>query len=148
MIPVDVLFYTLMVVAVVVLRRRRPDLDGPTGRSPTRCRSWSTSALAVLLVVDFVVLAPGTSGVGFLIVLAGIPVYFVWSRSASIGRGKELTMATVEEPATGSVTDLPARRRVDPAVGSSSPVAAPVHGRRILTRWPRPASSPKTSGSR
>lgn len=36
--------------------------------------------LAVLLVFDFIYLNPGTSGIGFLIVLAGIPVYLVWSR--------------------------------------------------------------------
>ena len=36
--------------------------------------------LAVLLVCDFIFLNPGTSGIGFLIVLAGIPVYLIWSR--------------------------------------------------------------------
>jgi APA family basic amino acid/polyamine antiporter len=40
-------------------------------------------ALAVLLVLDFISLAPETSGIGFLIVLAGIPVYLVWSRAAA-----------------------------------------------------------------
>jgi APA family basic amino acid/polyamine antiporter len=37
-------------------------------------------SLAILLVLDFVYLSPKTSGVGILIVLAGIPVYLVWSR--------------------------------------------------------------------
>ena len=82
-IPVDVMFYALMVGAVILLRRRRPDLDRPY-------RTWGYPApaliylgLAALLVVDFVALAPATSGIGFLIVLAGIPVYRVWSRSAA-----------------------------------------------------------------
>ncbi len=87
-IPVDVLFYTLMVLAVVVLRRRQPGLARPY-------RTWFYPlpvliyvGLAVLLVLDFVILAPGTSGVGFLIVLTGIPVYLVWSRSGSIATVK------------------------------------------------------------
>lgn len=79
-IPVDVLFYTLMVIAVVVLRRKEPTMERPY-------RTWGYPlpilvyvGLAALLVVDFIALAPETSGIGFLIVLAGIPVYLIWSR--------------------------------------------------------------------
>ena len=39
--------------------------------------------LAILLVLDFIYLKPLTSGKGFLIVLAGIPVYLIWSRVAA-----------------------------------------------------------------
>jgi APA family basic amino acid/polyamine antiporter len=83
LIPVDVTFYALMVIAVVVLRRTRPDVERPyrTFGFPLPVIAYST--LALLLVIDFVVLKPETSGVGFLIVLAGIPVYLVWSRSAT-----------------------------------------------------------------
>jgi hypothetical protein len=35
-----------------------------------------------LLTVDLVFLAPATSGIGLLIVLTGVPVYFFWRRSA------------------------------------------------------------------
>ena len=86
-IPADLTFYTLMVGAVVVLRRKAPAWSGPTGRSATRSPSSIYIGLAVLLVLDFVVLAPGTSGIGFLIVLAGIPVYLVWSRTAARAAG-------------------------------------------------------------
>ena len=79
-IPVDVAFYTLMVVSVLVFRRIAPGMDRPY-------RTWGYpfpaliySGLALLLVVDFVWLAPGVSGIGFLIVLAGVPVYYLWSR--------------------------------------------------------------------
>ncbi len=41
-IPVDLTFYTLMVGAVIALRRKRPDLNGPTGRSAIRCPPGST----------------------------------------------------------------------------------------------------------
>ncbi len=86
LIPVDVTFYTLMVGAVVVLRKTQPAMERPyrTWGYPLPVLVYAT--LAVLLVVDFVVLAPGTSGIGVLIVLAGIPVYLVWSRA---GRGSE-----------------------------------------------------------
>ncbi|MDR3633509.1 MAG: amino acid permease [Isosphaeraceae bacterium] len=79
-IPVDVTFYMLMVGAVAVLRRRRPAAERPY-------RTWGYPlpvliyiVLAVLLVLDFIALNPKTSGFGFLIVLAGIPVYLVWSK--------------------------------------------------------------------
>jgi APA family basic amino acid/polyamine antiporter len=77
-----------MVGAVVLMRRRRPDLERPyrTWFYPLPVLVYLT--IAALLVVDFVVLSPGTSGIGFLIVLAGIPVYLVWSRSAAGSPGR------------------------------------------------------------
>ena len=82
-IPVDVMFYALMVGAVVVMRRKRGGLDRPyrTWGYPVPVFIYLT--LAVLLVVDFVALAPATSGIGLLIVLAGVPVYLVWSRATA-----------------------------------------------------------------
>ena len=41
--------------------------------------------LALLLILDFIYLKPLTSGKGYLIVLAGIPVYLVWSRRGLAG---------------------------------------------------------------
>jgi APA family basic amino acid/polyamine antiporter len=82
-IPVDVTFYTLMVLAVVVLRRRAPGLARPYRTPGYPLPPLIYVALAALLVADFVALAPGTSGVGFFIVLAGVPVYLVWSRAAA-----------------------------------------------------------------
>jgi basic amino acid/polyamine antiporter, APA family len=86
LIPVDVTFYTLMVGAVVVMRWRRPEMERPyrTWGYPLPAIVYIT--LAVLLVVDFVALAwktSKTSGIGYMIVLAGIPVYLVWSRLAA-----------------------------------------------------------------
>ena len=39
--------------------------------------------VAALLIVDLAFLAPGTSGIGILIVLTGVPVYFLWRKSAA-----------------------------------------------------------------
>lgn len=36
--------------------------------------------LSVLLIVNLAFLAPTTSGVGYLLTLTGIPVYFIWRR--------------------------------------------------------------------
>ena len=41
------------------------------------------SVTAVLLIADLVFLAPETSGIGFLIVLTGIPVYLGWRKKAA-----------------------------------------------------------------
>jgi basic amino acid/polyamine antiporter, APA family len=79
-IPVDVAFYTLMVAAVIMLRFRAPDAPRPYRTFAYPLPPILYIGLAVLLVVDFIYLNPGTSGIGFLIVLAGIPVYLVWSR--------------------------------------------------------------------
>jgi APA family basic amino acid/polyamine antiporter len=40
--------------------------------------------LAGLLIIDLAFLAPATAGMGILIVLTGVPVYFLWRvRAAS-----------------------------------------------------------------
>jgi APA family basic amino acid/polyamine antiporter len=74
----DLLFYLLMVVAVILLRRTKSDAERPY-------RTWGypivpivSIVLSALLVVDLAWLAPATSGIGILIVLSGVPVYFLW----------------------------------------------------------------------
>jgi APA family basic amino acid/polyamine antiporter len=79
----DLVFYVLLVVAVVVLRKKQPEAERPY-------RTWGYPAvpiisvvLAAFLIVDLAYLAPATSGIGYLIVLTGIPVYFVWRRGGA-----------------------------------------------------------------
>jgi APA family basic amino acid/polyamine antiporter len=79
----DLVFYVLLVVAVVVLRKKRPDAERPY-------RMWGyplvpiiSVVLAAFLIVDLAYLAPTTSGIGYLLVLTGIPVYFIWRRGFS-----------------------------------------------------------------
>ena len=69
--------------AVILLRRKAPFLKRPYRTIGYPAPVLIYIALAVLLVLDFVYLAPQTSGIGYLIVLTGIPVYFVWARMAS-----------------------------------------------------------------
>jgi APA family basic amino acid/polyamine antiporter len=81
-IPADLVLYALMVGAVIVLRRKAPNARRPY-------RTWGYPivpviyiALAALVVADLGYLAPSTSGVGYLIVLTGFPVYLLWRRAA------------------------------------------------------------------
>jgi APA family basic amino acid/polyamine antiporter len=79
-ISADLIFYALMVGAVIVMRRKAPEVARPY-------RTWGYPfvpliyiLLAVLIVFDLAYLAPTTSGIGYLLVLTGIPVYFLWRR--------------------------------------------------------------------
>lgn len=76
----DLMFYTVMVAAVLVLRRRQPGLERPYRTIGYPLTPIVYITLAVLLLADLVYLAPESSGLGFLIVLAGIPVYYAWHR--------------------------------------------------------------------
>jgi len=79
----DLVFYILLVAAVIVLRCTRPNTERPY-------RAWGypvvpifSIVLAALLIADLAWLAPATSGIGMLIVLSGVPAYFLWRRSAT-----------------------------------------------------------------
>ena len=81
----DLVFYILLVAAVLVLRRKAPEAERPY-------RTWGypivpiiSIVLAALLIVDLAWLAPATSGIGVAIVLTGIPIYFVWRRRLVAG---------------------------------------------------------------
>jgi APA family basic amino acid/polyamine antiporter len=78
----DLIFYALMVGAVIVMRRRAPALERPYRAFAYPLTPIIYILLALLLVIDLAYLAPSTSGFGYLIVLTGIPVYFLWHRKA------------------------------------------------------------------
>ena len=78
----DLVFYLLMVLAVIVLRRKAPAAGRPY-------RTWGYPLVpilsmfaAALLTANLAFLAPTTAGIGILIVLTGLPVYFFWRKSA------------------------------------------------------------------
>jgi len=78
----DLLFYILMVTALMILRRTKSDADRPY-------RTWGypfvpiiSVLLAGLLIIDLGFLAPATSGIGILIVLTGVPAYFFWRKAS------------------------------------------------------------------
>ena len=99
-VSVDLLFYGLMVGAVFVLRKKRgerllqwntreqPDAAKPDQKlNKPLYRTWGYPitpiiylSLTLLLILDLGYLAPTTSGVGYLLVLSGVPVYLLWRR--------------------------------------------------------------------
>jgi APA family basic amino acid/polyamine antiporter len=78
----DLILYALMVGAVIVMRRKAPQLERPYRTFGYPLVPLVYVALAALFVLDLGYLKPGTSGIGYLIVLTGIPVYFLWRRQA------------------------------------------------------------------
>ena len=78
----DLVFYGLMVAAVIVLRKKAAQLDRPYRTFGYPFVPMLYIALAFLFVLDLGYLAPRTSGVGYLIVLTGLPAYLIWRRQA------------------------------------------------------------------
>jgi APA family basic amino acid/polyamine antiporter len=78
----DLVFYALMVGAVIVMRRKLPAAERPYRTLGYPIVPLIYITLALLLVFDLAVLKPRTSGIGYLLVLTGIPVYFLWRRNA------------------------------------------------------------------
>lgn len=73
------LFYALSAAAVIVLRRREPDLARPY-------RAWGYPftpiafiLFALYLVGDTIIHSPRESAIGATIVLLGLPAYFYWT---------------------------------------------------------------------
>ena len=71
-----------MVGAVFVMRRKAANLERPYRTFGYPVVPVIYIVLAVLLVIDLAYLTPATSGIGYLLVLAGIPVYWIWRRQA------------------------------------------------------------------
>ncbi|HSA57256.1 MAG TPA: amino acid permease [Gemmatimonadaceae bacterium] len=87
LIPADLVFFALLVGAVIVMRRK-----APLAARPYRTLGYPVTpvlyiALAVLLVADLAYLAPATAGIGCLLVLSGIPVYLLWRWWAAAAPG-------------------------------------------------------------
>jgi APA family basic amino acid/polyamine antiporter len=78
----DLIFYALMVAAVIVMRRKAPDLERPYRTYGYPYVPLVYILLALLLIMDLAYLTFWTAGIGYLIVLTGIPVYLIWRRKS------------------------------------------------------------------
>jgi APA family basic amino acid/polyamine antiporter len=76
----DLVFYALMVGAVIIMRRKSPQLERPYRTFGYPIVPLIYISLALLLVIDLALLKAQTSGIGYLLVLTGIPVYFIWRK--------------------------------------------------------------------
>jgi APA family basic amino acid/polyamine antiporter len=96
LIPADLIFYALMVGAVIIMRRKAPEMTRPY-------RTWGYPivpiiyiAMAITVIVDLAYLAPYTAGIGSLLVLTGIPAYLMWRKSAANAASMAESLATEE----------------------------------------------------
>jgi APA family basic amino acid/polyamine antiporter len=78
----DLVFYGLMVAAVIVMRKKAAHIQRPYRTFGYPLVPLIYIALALFFVIDLGYLAPRTSGVGYLIVLTGLPAYLIWRRQA------------------------------------------------------------------
>ncbi|MBD0369395.1 MAG: amino acid permease [Pyrinomonadaceae bacterium] len=90
-ISADMVFYALMVAAVIVMRYKAP-------QAPRPYRTWGYPfvpalyiIIALLLVLDLAYLSPETAGIGYLIVFTGLPVYLIWRKRAALQPAIEAT---------------------------------------------------------
>jgi len=74
-------FYGLTAMAVLALRRRQPDRPRPYRMTGYPITLLVFAAVALGFVVNTFVATPGPAAIGTLLILAGIPVYFIWKRS-------------------------------------------------------------------
>jgi APA family basic amino acid/polyamine antiporter len=74
----DLVFYVLLIGAVIVLRRKNPAAERPYRALGYPVVPIVAIILAALLVIDLAFLAPTTCGIGFAIVLSGLPVFLLW----------------------------------------------------------------------
>jgi APA family basic amino acid/polyamine antiporter len=84
-VSVDLISAALSVTAVLVLRRTMPDTPRPyrTFGYPVTPIVFLTLSFFVTLTLLF--LAPTTAGIGYLLALTGVPVYFLWQKRSKSG---------------------------------------------------------------
>jgi APA family basic amino acid/polyamine antiporter len=76
-------FYILTIVALFVLRRTRPDAERPYKAIGYPVLPAIYILLALFIDVVLLRYKPQYTWPGLIIVLLGIPVYFLWSRSSA-----------------------------------------------------------------
>lgn len=76
------LFYVLTVGAVFIMRRKEPDLDRPfkVPAYPVMPALYMVFALAIML--GQICLSPIYTGFGLMIIISGLPAYFIWHGKA------------------------------------------------------------------
>jgi basic amino acid/polyamine antiporter, APA family len=92
------LFYALTVAGLFVLRRRRPDLPRPY-RVPGY--PWLPAlyvAASTAIMIDLLIVKPAYTWPGLVIVLTGIPVYFLWRRGGSAPGEAQRSRGPVGDP--------------------------------------------------
>jgi APA family basic amino acid/polyamine antiporter len=79
------LFHAMTVFGVIILRRRTPDLPRPYRMWGYPLSPLLFTLFALWFVVNTFWTRPGPSLIGAMIVAGGVPVYFLWRRTARLG---------------------------------------------------------------
>jgi basic amino acid/polyamine antiporter, APA family len=82
-VAIDAIFFGLTGVALVVFRRRDTENARAPGRFRTPGHPWTTLLFVAafwIVALNTVVQFPSSAGIGVLVLLAGVPVYWWWSR--------------------------------------------------------------------
>ena len=77
-ISADILFYVLLVVAVIVLREKRPELPRPFLAPGYPVLPLLYAAAGAVLIAVLLAGNPRTTWPGYGLVLTRVPVYFAW----------------------------------------------------------------------
>ena len=76
----NLLFYVLIVTGLFILRRTRPDTERPYRAFGYPVLPAIYVVLCAVIMLDLLVVKPRYTWPGLIIVLTGIPVYFLWRR--------------------------------------------------------------------
>jgi APA family basic amino acid/polyamine antiporter len=79
-ISADILFFVLLVLAVIVLRIRRPGWPRPFRAPGYPYVPLLYAAAGIALIAILLAGNPKTTWPGYVLVLTGVPVYFFWRR--------------------------------------------------------------------
>ena len=76
------IFYAAAALAVIILRRKRPQLARPYRVCPVLPVAFAAAAL--IIIINALARSPRESGIGLGLVFLGIPVYLAWTRFTRI----------------------------------------------------------------
>ncbi len=72
------IFYTLTIVGIYILRKKRPDAERPYKAFGYPVVPAIYIIFATLIMIDLLIYKPNYTWPGLIIVLLGIPVYYIW----------------------------------------------------------------------
>jgi APA family basic amino acid/polyamine antiporter len=79
------ILYAMTAASVLVLRRKRPDLPRPYRVLGYPVVPLLFVLVALVLLYSTLLSSPRESGIGFAVILAGLPFYRVWKRRLDSG---------------------------------------------------------------
>lgn len=82
-ISVDIAFFVLLVLAVIVLRRKQPDLPRPFRAPGYPVLPLIFAAAGVVLIAILLKGNPATTWPGYAFCLSGVPIYFLWRKQVA-----------------------------------------------------------------